>query len=340
MENVLTAVSLALVAKRFISIQTQSYARCSASLRRLFEKTFLEDDIVEIDLRECHGYKELTSRMIRTEEGQMPRFYSIILWRNLETLEMSLPVKRDLLAIFNQIERYGKLALRDSSADLPVQIGSYTVLIPEFFLILPVLQAEGKACVITRDLIDRFWFCQSYFQGFDADWPLGLDLGRISATRQLISGVYHSPQIVEYIFTLMVFTRSHRLCSLAPLLTRPSIRAREAILDLAVAMVAFLSREADETLFVTPDHVRIAYKKVCYWLVNWETNPVFCDRRPELEARRRMEIAMLTGDWYGSEWGCVEHYLDEHRAVPDHHSTTGFTNTIVDEVLELVLPPF
>ncbi|KAI3404233.2 hypothetical protein KGF56_002994 [Candida oxycetoniae] len=118
--------------------------------------------------------------------------------------------------------------------------------------------------------------------------------------------------------------------------------------------------QEEEELFVTPDYVKIAMRKIGYWLVDWEYNREFAnvddlsskiydpslddegededneEVKQKLEKRRmlankRLEISMLTGDWFGSDYYYVNEYLKQFVSVRSYESPTGFTNKIIQD---------
>lgn len=114
-----------------------------------------------------------------------------------------------------------------------------------------------------------------------------------------------------------------------------------------------LELEEETELFVTPEYVKIAVKNIGYWLVDWETNRKFANtedlkRDPDITSKtetekvldnKKLEISMLTGDWYGSEYYCANELLKGYKAIRDSDSPTGMTNRIVDDAIEEVRPP-
>lgn len=99
------------------------------------------------------------------------------------------------------------------------------------------------------------------------------------------------------------------------------------------------STSSPSSLFVTPTFVKVAFRKVTYFQVDWELDTIFSRSWTGPEEHRRQEISMLTGDWYGSEWVFVERYIDEHRSRVSEQSPTGYTNSVVEEAISRVRPP-
>ncbi|KAI5964458.1 hypothetical protein KGF57_000950 [Candida theae] len=123
----------------------------------------------------------------------------------------------------------------------------------------------------------------------------------------------------------------------------------------ATAAVDLELEEEEAGLFVTPEYVKIAIRNIGYWLVDWETNRKFANTK-DLKAdakisdtsnaqnetvlsNKKLEISMLTGDWYGSEYYCANEFLKSYKATRDDESPTGMTNRLVDDAIEEARPP-
>lgn len=158
--------------------------------------------------------------------------------------------------------------------------------------------------------------------------------------RSALPKVYLSPEIQGYIYSLVVHCRVHRLCSLAPMHTRLLTRAVASINLLAATMVAWTETDP-ERWFVTTEHCKVAFRKVAYWLVDWEQEELYTESQVDLEKeyRKRMDFGMLTGDWVGSETPYIDRYLQSYKGKKDFSSLVGFTNQLVDDVLRAVCPP-
>lgn len=334
MENVQSALALALIAERSFVIQTDQFATCVDRLKELAHTQFGIDDVVQIDLKKaCEDgtYDEVVDRMVLPDGTSL---HQIVIWKNLEALDTrKFKCKTSIMKILNELEQYDTLASRSNKGG-KFTFGKYQVTKPPFFAVIPVIQLSAKPAQIHQHIKNRFWFSQSYFTGQKLGRLRQTSAEDIMEARLRLGKVYANPTIQEYISSLLVFTRTHRLCSLAPLTTRPSLWALDGIMTLAKALVVWNGKEY--MLFVTPEYIKVAYRKVGYWLVDWETNGLF---KNDEEYRKQIEISMLTGDWYGSEWKYVEDYLDKHASVEDKDLATGFTNQIVEEVLALVMPP-
>ncbi|KAI5956852.1 hypothetical protein KGF54_000470 [Candida jiufengensis] len=104
-----------------------------------------------------------------------------------------------------------------------------------------------------------------------------------------------------------------------------------------------------DELFITPEYVKLAIRKICYWLVDWEYNTKFAntddfkytnnEEQQQILATKKLEISMLTGDWYGSDYNHVNEYLKGYKHEKDYDSPTGFTNKIIEECINSVRPP-
>lgn len=338
MENLKTATVLALMAQKHIVLQTLQYESCKNNLVSVLTQSLDIHDIVEVDLLQDHTFEQLVDRMVLRQHGHQPRLYQVVVWKNLESVPMSLSTRFAITTIFDQLERYNTLASRYTDPATPIKLGPYMIEAPTEFLIMPILETPGSFPKLSQLVKDRFWFCQSFSEGADRV-PAPMRRAERLQAREALCSVYASPEIQEYVCSLLVFTRSHRLCSLAPVTTRPSLRALTGVMLLAKALVVYAERASSGALFVTPEYVKLAFRKVAYWLVDWESNVLYSRPDQTLEFQRRSEIAMLTGDWYGSEWEGVRRYLDSHASMGDPNSTTGFTNRLVEEVLETVAPP-
>lgn len=183
-------------------------------------------------------------------------------------------------------------------------------------------------------LKEQFWF--SVYPPTD-DKCSPIDASEVSRIRSAMPQVYVLPDIKRYIHSLIIFTRQHRMASLAPKSVRLPTTAIDSIRELAVTILAW-RRQA----FVAPDTVKIAYKRVAYWLVDWETNRQFavvgCQDNAE-EMEKRYKLASMAGDWYGSDYDAIQRYILKYRLHHQPNSPTGRSNTIVEDVLVKVRPP-
>ncbi|KAI5963073.1 uncharacterized protein KGF55_002865 [Candida pseudojiufengensis] len=207
--------------------------------------------------------------------------------------------------------------------------------------------------------------------------------------RSQMDKVFISPEIKSYIYSLVVFIRCHRIASLSPKSVRISTIAIEYIHNFCKALVLwkkFLSIDEhphdttfdekieekittitsdDDTgvtatsttdiemnpddLFVTPEYVKIAIRKIGYWLVDWEYNTKFAntndykfsnnEEQTKILENKKLEISMLTGDWYGTDYYHANDYLKGYKHKKDYDSPTGFTNKIIEDCISSVRPP-
>lgn len=335
MEDFKLAITLGLAAQQNIAITSDDPEAVVATCKSLCSKTSPRPVVVDLAL--CQTYADLLDRVVERSEGQMPKLYDLMILKNIE----ATTTNRELRAMFdrftNELRRSDTVASKSASPQDPMQMGPYTVRKPINFLMVALLGDFPRA-QLTRIIKDKFWFKHSMITAGSA--PIEpIELETILAVRARIAQVYMSPEVEEYICSLLVFTRTHRLCSLAPLTTRPSLSALNGISLLAKALIAVQTPPPGQKLFVTPDYVKVAYRKVGYWLVDWESNAVFSDPNPDLEDRRRLEISSLSGDWYGSEYESVKEYLARSRTVYDPDAPEGYTNRIVEDTLKSVQPP-
>ena len=353
MENVRTALALCFIAQRNLVLLTNNRISCINQLRSLLEDEYGIDDIIEVDLLHSQGdfYKQVTDQMVKRLQGMQPVLHQVIIWKNLEAVEMDFDRKNSIIRIFNELEQYNTLRTRDRSSDEPFQFGSYMVNKPEFFLVILVMKHGRSLPKIHPQIKERFWFSQycpiqdGHHHSHHHHLHSKINHGEHSHSmddvldgRQKLTTVFANAQIQEYVCSLLVFTRSHRLCSLAPLSTRPTLRALEGIMLLAKALVVLRSAPGD-VLFVTPEFIKVAFRKIGYWLVDWETNTLFNETSMEYDYRKKLELTILTGDWYGSEWETAKDYMEKFSSTKDESTTTGYTNMVVEDVLQSVRPP-
>ncbi|WPK23245.1 hypothetical protein PUMCH_000476 [Australozyma saopauloensis] len=342
MKNLRTSLSLALIARRNFTCVTDHYEHCVHEIITRLTQFDASLSWTEVDI--LKGSQDLISKMCREEksgdDSQALKLHNIVIWNHLESYSMDLATKNDLLRTFDQLEMHNAIDSRKEDHKKPVIIQNQEVIVPDIFIIIPVMKLGNTIPKINPQIKERFWFCQSVFfkridkraESSEWDWDL-------EECRNRLADVYFDPEVREYVSSLMVFTRSHRLTSLAPLTSRPTYKGTLSIVELAKALVVWNNRLNFDRLYVTPDYVKVAYRKVCYWLVDWETNPTFISKSNQTEHDRRMQISILTGDWYGSEWQSVKSYLKENESHKDFKTTTGFQNKIVEDVLDSVLPP-
>lgn len=337
MNNLRTSISIALIARRNISCVTNDYEQCVRLIVDLF-KTY-DDSLsyTEIDIQRDHS--ELPANLLHTNNAGTQLLYNIVIWKNLETCNLERKARNGILDVFDEVEQYNTKASKGAQSLEPIVLNGRQVHVPEIFIIIPVMVLGSTMPKIDPLIKERLWFCQSLFlddnnRTCTTNWDWDLE-----ECRNRLKDVYFDPEVREYVSSLMTFTRSHRLTSLAPASSRPTYKATVSIVDLCKTLVVWNNRHDRDRAFVTPDYVKVAYRKVCYWLVDWERNETFMNNAPGNELQRKMQISVLTGDWYGSDWHCVKTFIREYALVKDMRTTTGFRNKLVDDVLNTVLPP-
>lgn len=316
---------------------TNNYDQCVSLIIDLFKGYDDSLSWVELDIQQDHS--QFPANILRTNSTGALLLYNVVIWKNLEACDLERDARNGILEVLDEIECYNSKGLKGLQSLDPKVFDAHEVHVPEVFIIIPVMVLGQTTPKINPSIKERLWFCQSIF--FDehncectTDWNWDLE-----ECRNRLKDVYFDPEVREYVSSLMTFTRSHRLTSLAPASSRPTYRATVSIVDLCKSLVVWNNRHDRDRPFVTPDYVKVAYRKVCYWLVDWERNERFISNSPGNELQRKMQISVLTGDWYGSDWHCVKSFIKDYALVKDMRTTTGFRNKLVDNVLETVLPP-
>lgn len=333
MNSLYTAVSLSLINKKRFAIATNNIDQfiplfSSQVLLKLCQ--FDEDDIITIDLVNLTSVDWLISHF-------KLEFKRVIIWKNIAGL--SKEQQLILYDFFIQLDNYDTIRGKNS----PTCTINGTILTkPDFFLIIPIIDSNEKL-FINQDVKERFSFLINYCCKDDSDnfdYLKIIQPSYFSFITELRSkSVFMSPDIKRYIYSLVVFTRQHRLCSLSPRETRLSTRS---ILEIQLLAKAFTiwNNPDKSNLFVTPDIVKISMRRIGYWLVNWEYNQDFLNKLSDSEElHKKLQINILVGDWYGSDYSCVENYIKLFESQKEKSSPTGWTNKIIEEVLLKVRPP-
>ncbi|KAK8442590.1 hypothetical protein ACI3LY_002376 [Candidozyma auris] len=335
MNNVGLALQVSLISQRNLVIQTTDYDDAVDLIRTAAHVNYDINDIVEVDLLALDAqFDGITDCMVK-EDGSL---YNFVILKNLECVHLDFEKKGSLLRVLNQLSRFDKVASRNMENE-PLKFGKHIVYKPSLFALIPVIRNGNNMPAINPQIKSRFFFSQLYIPIANDTYNHQCTVDDILQARRRLSTVFVKATVEEYAHSLFVFTRSHRLCSLAPLTARPPLSARENVMVLAKALTFVKDTPQDGPLFVTPALIKVAFRKVAYWLVDWETNPLFNGEGESDDYRKKMEISMLTGDWFGSEWRYVENYLAKNTQTTDAHSTTGFTNPLVEDVLTSVQPP-
>lgn len=350
MNNVYSALSLALIGEKRFVLTTNDYENTVFLFRTLLQEScqFNSEDICEVDVKhelDNNSVDLLIRQMIYWEENTSEYgFKNVIIWRNMEKLSHEQQ-KVGLFPLLNQIDEYDTTVAR-ANPQSRVQVGSFVIRKPKMFIIVPLIESEHAHPQVYQYVKEKFWFGQNFHYKVAGDEKGEIDYcsdyaGLILEIRNVTRPqVYASSEIQRYIYSLVVHARNHRLCSLAPIQSRLSTRTIDAMQQLSECMVAWKKHGSDR-LFVTPDYCKIAMRKIGYWLIDWEHGNIFstssdCAEDADLDYRRQLEISMLTGDWYGSDWKYVKKYLETYKT---DTNASNYMNKIVEDVLQSVRPP-
>lgn len=299
------ALDVAIHTKRRFVIHSSDYDGVAAWLQAQARGRTL--DLAEVDLAPEPSVPDLL------------RPSSIVVWRNME--RCSRAYQKHLGRFLAEIDSFDTVESRLHPSP-SVSVGGTTFVPPVPFVIVAVINPRPRPHL--------------YF-GLKAHFLFAIhvpDASSFETTDPLrLAPVFLSPEVHQYIYSLVVFTRCHRLTSLAPADAKLPTRTIDAIDTLARALAAIGGKR-----FVTPSHVKEAFLLVAYWLVDWETNPLFANLDTDIDAKKT-EINMLTGNWYGSSWPHVREYLRLHKSSWDLSLPTGWTNKLVDDALHEVRPP-
>ncbi|KAK6458195.1 uncharacterized protein RJT20DRAFT_126151 [Scheffersomyces xylosifermentans] len=371
MDNIDRALLLSLISNKRFTVWTNSPSQLIKEFVSLVlhqQHHFEDADITTIDLMDCFKNKDdansdiesdLILRMTNFEKTSYT-FKKVILWKNLQHLE--LKHQKCLYEYINKIDQYDTNASKLHPND--IRINDYMIHKPDLFIIIPVLENNLYHIKIYPPLKQKFWFSINY--QFESEQQAEEEVTKIKPLpftqesyqfnvqflRKESKKVYIAPDIKRYIYSLIVHTRNHRLTSLAPRESWLSTRSVDEFRELCVALVIVQNYNSDDK-FVTPDFVKVAMRKIGYWLVDWECNPLFSpdpstrEERSEVEAenleeieyQKRIEINMLSGSWFGSDYAYVARYIQKSRSVRDDNSPTGYSNVIIEDVISKVKPP-
>lgn len=357
MENVFTALSISLISnhKRFVIVSNDS-KQTLPKFTNLLTNTcsFDPSQYCVIDLLTVHTTIDLIHKMTNYSNN---KYYlkNVIIWQNVQYL--TLNQHKSLYKLILQIDQYEMTGLKDKPIEITIGNNDEVLSIerPELFTIVMVLDYLAFNRKPYIFLKEKFWFAVNYNDST-------LDMNYIPSEKNYqdtilklrlrIGEVYISPDIKKYIYSLIVFTRCHRLTSLAPKLARLPTATIDYINDFCKSLILWQNRlNLGKDLFVTPGHVKLAFRKIGYWLVDWEYNEKFAKdttrnvdvddvgTESNLEYEKRLAISMLTGDWYGSDYFFVNEYLKNSTSKLDKKSPTGYTNRIIEDVISSVRPP-
>lgn len=345
MDSLYTAVSLSLITQKRFCIITDEFSVAYGMLLSLLTKScnIQELEITTVDIQECvklDGRKGILNAMVKPGSDGVLQCYQVVIWRRLGLVDKETQ-NREVFHFLNEVDAYDTYKGRRNTGN-KVMIEGKEVEIPELFLIVPIVEALPAHPNIHQYVKEKFWFAQS-IQSLDVSGPTeqvelveNYEEFILKLRNEVMPQVYSSPDILRYIYSLVVHARNHRLCSLSPVHGRLSTRALQNIRLLTISMVAW-RHHADNKLYATPDLCKIAMRKVGYWLVDWEFESIFAndDNAASTLLRKKLEIWMLTGDWYGSEWKYVQEYLADSRA----EKSPYYSNRIIDDALAAVQPP-
>lgn len=343
MNNLYTAVSLSLINRKRFVITTNDTGQLISNFQKLILQRHCQfQNICVIDLEEFTTIEELVEECTVVKDEEYT-FKQVIIWKNLQKLDKS--EQKLLYEFLIQIDNYD--TTRDKNANY-CMIGDIKIMKPDLFLVIPVLDLKYYKLKLNQYLKERFPFLINYYYtSFDnmigevALIPAHDNYKLlINKLRSKVAKVYVAPDIKRYIYSLVIFTRQHRLCSLSPKETRLSTRSIDEIRLLSQAL-ALWNDPTGENLFVTPDTVKVSMRRIGYWLVDWEYNTEFTTKSSSdtQELHKRLQLTILVGDWYGSDYSCAEKYIESYESKPSKASPTGYTNKIIDEVLTITRPP-
>ncbi|CAK9440147.1 uncharacterized protein LODBEIA_P42470 [Lodderomyces beijingensis] len=405
MDNVYTALSISLIAKRRLVVSCEDSCKAIPHFTAAVLKNCgLEpEEYTVVDLLQHQTLEAIVDKSTSVAKDGKRYFKQMIVWQNLQRSSQEL--QKQLYQMILQIDHYemNKAKYMDNPP-ASVHMGKSVVQIykPEIFAIVPFLEYrlfdEAKLYIFLKE---KFWQSVNFPNFDDASIPVSVSAGStlgpdrykptILELRAKMASVFISPDIKGYIYSLIVFIRCHRMASLAPKQVRVPTMTMDYVKDFCRAWILWKTHllqkptetelasavdrsktsapakkatltefttktEQEEDLFVTPEYVKLAVHKICYWLVDWQYNKKFAATDdPDLDAKgksekeikeeeksianKKLEISMLTGDWYGSEYLFVNEYLKTQKMEKDYSSPTGFTNKIVDDCIRSVRPP-
>lgn len=330
MKNLLFTLSLGLLNNENFVINSQG------NVLPILEKIIGDYDFSYkiLDLSRVENLGEFIDEITYDEEGL--RMFEIVVLNNLD--KVNEVFQRELVRFFDELKEFDCNLSRFQPKD-HVIIEGKKILKSQFQCFIGNITISQTPVKLYKNLKERFWFSQ-FEQEKDEDW-LVIDNYRdtLIQVRQNIDNVYMSPEILSYITSLIVHTRNHRLNTINQIQTRLHTSTIEKVIKLSKSIVSWKNPQAKD-LFLTPQICQLAFRKIGYWLVDWEDSKLFNFlESKELENRRQLIINMLVGEWYGSEWKYVKQYLKDHESKFDEKSNTGFSNSIIEDVIVNVRPP-
>lgn len=349
MDNLYIALSLSLLRNRRFTICSNSAQTTSFFNKLIVQQVcqFEKNQVCEIDFLDVFKHKSLDHLLIAMTNYADNEyvFKNVVIWKNVA--QLSKEHQKELYGFVTKIDKYDMNASR-LDYDPHVAMNNLEIRRPDLFTIVLMVEHQHYEHKIFQQLKEKFWFSTNY--EFQSERECITEASAIvysapsyhkfiSALRRDWSSIYVSPDIKRYIYSLIVHVRNHRLASLSAMQTRLPTQTIDAVRELCIALVLWQVVEDDK--YVTPDFVKVALRKVGYWLVDWEYNTKYVTEQGDdsSEYLKRLELSMLTGDWYGSDYAHIQKYLAESKSKPDQSSPTGFTNTIIEDSLRAVRPP-
>ncbi|EMG50297.1 hypothetical protein SBY92_003602 [Candida maltosa Xu316] len=355
MENILTALAVSLISnnKRLAIVSDDSKLVIPKVITLLRETcNFEPTEYCVIDLLAVHTTIDLIHKMTIFKDNE---YYlkKIIIWQNVQYL--TLNQHKSLYKLILQIDQYEMTGLKNKPIE--IAIGNNEVISinrPQLFTIIMPLEYSAFHRKIYVYLKEKFWFAVNYNNDVSIDCssiPRDITFeDTLLNLRKKLPIVFVSPDIKRYMYSLIIFTRSHRLASLSPKSVRLPTMAIDYVNDFCRGLVLWQNKDKfGQDLFVTPSYVKLAFRKIGYWLVDWEYNEKFAKVTAnnvdsegidtDLDYQKRLEISMLTGDWYGSDYFFVNEYLKHSKSKLDKETPTGYTNKIIEDVITSVRPP-
>ncbi|KGR07430.1 hypothetical protein MG3_04707 [Candida albicans P78048] len=362
MENLYTALSISLITddKRFVIVSDDSNKAIPKFTSMLVNTcSFDTSQYCVIDLLNVHTTIDLIHQMTNFRDNQY-FLKNIIIWQNVQYLTTNQ--HKSLYKLILQIDQFGLRGVRGKPID--IAIGNDEIISinrPQLFTIIMAFDYKAFSKKLYIYLKEKFWFAVNYNNVEEEDEQESDGLPQDSQYQETILGlrnsladVFISPDIKGYIYSLIVFTRCHRLASLSPKSTRLPTMAIDYMHDFCKCLALWKNQsKLNQELFITPAYVKLAFRKIGYWLVDWEYNEMFAKDTQssvlvdddsntlnnEIDYQKRLEISMLTGDWYGSDYFFVNEYLKSSKSKLDKKSSTGYTNKIIEDVISSVRPP-
>ncbi|KAG7194285.1 uncharacterized protein KQ657_005013 [Scheffersomyces spartinae] len=374
MENIDTALQISLIAQKRLVVQCPDESR----LVSLISDMILKPSNLQYHVVELTDEPSIDDLVLPFSEA------NVVIWKGIQ--QTSKEYQKKLYLFFMQLDQFDLLTKRESGE--PITINDTKVTLPEpFTIIITMMHKYYKTNKLYPLLKEKFWFLINYVESEDSSSPFHRSSYRphlnvpYKSLRSESDKIYIAPVIQQYMYSLVVFSRTHRLCSLSPKTTRLPTTSIENLHLLARTVVAFNNYLITQDLpnatnlplnYVSGDIAKVVFRQLASWLIDWEYNTVYSTLKPERGGRAKkyheetndynsfsespevssialssnaqrdfmkLEIATLTGNWYGSEWRFVRSYLVGAQSKLEKDSPTGYTNMIVDETLMAVRPP-